>query len=273
MKKYITSDFLKIFAMISMFIDHTACSIVNKYLSTVTDYETYMKITHLRDALVIIGRLAFPVFCYQLVQGFYNTRSRKKYAYNLLLFALLSEIPFDCFFYGQFFNLGYQNVIWTLLIGYLAIWTMEFIDKRINSVEWSVVGNILKSLAGIMYVLLANIMRTDYKGYGVLLIISIYLFYSNRECMCLFAPIIFIIAYYLINVMRRTEYAFFFGGVTNLTMDGILSSVILECYCIISFGLIYFDNHKRKMKGRAKYLGYAFYPLHLILLYMAKLLL
>jgi len=71
------------------------------------------------------GRLAFPIFAFLAVEGYFHTRSFKRYALRMLLFAVLSEVPFDLMYGGTVFYPVHQNVIWTLLLGLLGIRLME----------------------------------------------------------------------------------------------------------------------------------------------------
>ena len=88
---------LKIIAVITMAIDHVGAAILFPYVSYLFQTgapqaeEVYQLYWVIRD----IGRIAFPIYCFLLTEGFFHTRSRVKYARNLFLFALLSEIPFD----------------------------------------------------------------------------------------------------------------------------------------------------------------------------------
>ena len=70
-----------------------------------------------------IGRLSFPIYCFLLVEGFYHTRDKKKHLYRLLLFAVVSEVPYDMI-HGHFINLLGQSVMVGLLIGYIMIWIL-----------------------------------------------------------------------------------------------------------------------------------------------------
>ena len=117
---------LKMIAIITMLIDHTGFIILSKcpqameplfYLGG-NGFSLY-RIS--RD----IGRVAFPIFCFLLVEGFIHTGNRKKYGLNLLLFACISELPWN---YAHTYTLHYekQNVFFTLFLGYLAFCALEY---------------------------------------------------------------------------------------------------------------------------------------------------
>ena len=77
-----------------------------------------------------IGRLAFPMFAFFLVEGFFHTHDRKKYCMRLLLLAILSEFPINLMYSGLLFYPFHQNVIWTLLTGFLCIWAIDTLRKK-----------------------------------------------------------------------------------------------------------------------------------------------
>ena len=83
-----------------------------------------------QDWLTCAGRLAFPIFAFMAVEGYFHTRNLKRYALRLLLFALLSEVPFDLIYGGTWFYPVHQNVIWTLLLGLLGVHLMETVRKN-----------------------------------------------------------------------------------------------------------------------------------------------
>ena len=83
-----------------------------------------------QDWLTCVGRVAFPIFAFMAVEGYFHTHSFKKYAQRLLVFALLSEIPFDLMYGGTWFYPVHQNVIWTFILGLLGIHIMETVRKK-----------------------------------------------------------------------------------------------------------------------------------------------
>ena len=148
-KKGVTGTTLKIIAIVAMFIDHFAAIFVQGYLTTAFAQlpegpENMVTLWQQRPDLVIvniilivmraIGRFGFPIFAFLIVEGFTHTRSVKKYALNLGIFALISELPFNLGFMGALFYPYYQNVFFTLLLGLLCIWCIsEFGEKK----QWS----------------------------------------------------------------------------------------------------------------------------------------
>ena len=104
-----SSFVLKVIACLTMLIDHAAV-VFRADISA--------------DAYWVmrgVGRLAFVIFCFFIVEGFIRTRSRGAYALRLGLFALLSEIPFDLMVYGRVMEMSGQNVYLTLLLGLLGL--------------------------------------------------------------------------------------------------------------------------------------------------------
>lgn len=142
-KTGITGSTLKIIAIVCMLIDHIGAVILERYLyANGLSYKTMQMMVEggfgnlqkvvIADLILrLIGRLAFPIFCFLLVEGFYYTSNRAKYVLRLFLFALISEVPFDFAFKNSWLEFSYQNVFFTLTIGLLTIWGIDEIQKRI----------------------------------------------------------------------------------------------------------------------------------------------
>lgn len=213
----ISGSVLKWIAVITMAIDHVGASILETFVlnawgGSPLGYAfsgSWDKIFKVDQVFRFIGRPAFPIFCFLLVQGFLHTHDVKKYAVRLGIFALISEIPFDLAFHLKPFDWQYQNVFFTLLFGLLSIWFMEAHGETI--------GARLLGLAGGM--ILAELFRTDYGAFGVGLIIVLYLLRDKkaRQCIlgafcCLWeltAPLAFLFIW-LYNGERGRQFKWFF---------------------------------------------------------------
>ena len=100
----LNATYLRLLALALMLLDHMWATIVPG-----------------NDWMTFIGRLAFPIFAFQIAEGYYHTSDFKRYAKRLLLFALISEIPFNLMMGSSVINPFHQNVMFTLLLGLLGI--------------------------------------------------------------------------------------------------------------------------------------------------------
>lgn len=173
--RILSGSTLKTIAIVSMFIDHAALVLLywgilyhNQPIMEGTElYNIYLKYEFMRK----IGRIAFPIFCFLLIEGFLHTSDRKKYALRLLIFAILSEIPFDLAAQNQLFDLTSCNVFITLLLGLLTIWAMDqFREKYYIQIPIALLG-----------CLVAYLINSDYDYRGIILIILLYIFRYDRS--------------------------------------------------------------------------------------------
>lgn len=245
-KKGLSGSMLKLIAMLSMLIDHTAYAVLGTILvengiNSVKNCSPEYIISMIESGSIgwvylgyqimrkVLGRLAFPIFCFLLVEGFEKTRNRKRYALRLLLFAMISEVPFDLLFSLKPVSWKCQNVFFTLLLGFLTMWGMEWIERKSRDLEtqW---GLQILSVAAAGF--LAEKISCDYGAYGILAIGLFFLFREKRWLQLLFG----------------------------------CGSFCWEWPACFSCIPISFYNGERGLQ--LKYVFYAFYPIHLLLLYL-----
>lgn len=224
MNKGLTGSFLKIIAMVTMLVDHIGAAVLARMIiaGNVELYDTY-------HVLRLIGRVAFPIFCFLLVEGFVHTRNAGKYAARLCLFAALSEIPFDLAFASKVLEFEYQNVFFTLAIGLLTIMVYKKVEESALSnpmAKW-----FLQLAAAAAGGFTAEFLRTDYGMLGVVVIVAFYAVRSNRFMQIAMGCILF---------------------VENIT--ALLAFIPVSLY-----------NGTRGLN--VKWLFYVFYPVHLLILY------
>ncbi|MCR5767845.1 MAG: conjugal transfer protein TraX [Lachnospiraceae bacterium] len=205
--RWISASVLKTIAIVTMFIDHFGYSVVNRWEQSVfQDIGPQGPIT---AAFRMIGRIAFILFAFLLVEGFANTSNRRKYVLRLLAGAVISEVPFDLISGSGFFNIWDQNIFFTLTIGFCTIWVLDVLRSRkytgqpgtdrpetnraetpvVNGVSRkdrvetiggkrtnTVVITVLEILTVITGMALAELVRCDYGCMGVGLIVVFYLF-------------------------------------------------------------------------------------------------
>lgn len=247
-----SSDMLKITALITMLMDHIGAGIISNFIYAGSSFSerTLSILIYTYQILRLLGRISFPVFCFLLVEGFLHTHSRLKYAGNFLIFAFLSELPFDYLFFGNF-TLSSQNVFWTLLIGLLTLWCIESILNLKGNILLKNIALLLSIMAGMT---VSVFLHTDYSWMGILLISCLYLFKRNPALQCTFSCILFFLSLTLHHLSSFSS-----------LKEAVLYTFDTEWTIILAFLMIFHCNGRRYIKG-GKYFFYAFYPLHLILL-------
>ena len=239
----ITSNMLRIIAVSLMVTDHI--------WATVMSFGSWM---------TYIGRMAFPIFAFQIAEGFIHTSDVKKYAKRLLVFALISEIPFDLFTISTWLNPFHQNVMFTLLLGLLAIMVIDNLRKSIKE-KTATPQNIIVSvvLLGLIFVA-AFFGFVDYSFWGVATVV---MFYLLRDFP--FAWLAQLVAMVLINVV------FFEGQMFNVELFGRTFEIPTQSLAVLSLIPIWLYGGKKGRSSKVMQYGfYAFYPVHMIVLYLIK---
>lgn len=183
--KLFNSFHLKIIALISMIIDHLGAMFFEDYI-----------------IFRIIGRIAFILYAFMLVEGYFHTRNIKKYLGKLFLWGLISEIPFDWANFGVFFYFEHQNIFWTLFLSALGI---HFLEKCRE--------DYFKVLICSIVMFLAFLMRSDYHLFGVSIILG---FYFSRNMWIKMGSIS------ILNIM--------YGMLSKLQIFGILGLIPIYFY-------------------------------------------
>ena len=250
---------LKIIACLTMLIDHIAAGVMIPWAGNgiIPQHMTLDELNNIYYTMRCVGRWAFPIFCFLLVEGFFYTKSRLRYATSLLIFAFISEVPFDILFHSKYERLNINlseiisanrelyseqcNVYFTLFFGLLTIWAIDRCYRLFMEKELPIYlnGLTIALFAGLTSFITIKI-NSDYDFKGILLIVIFYLLRSLPH-LNLLAGFVFI------------------------------SGFSIEYMAWPAFLLMVLYNHKRGPKlGYFKYIFYLFYPLHLIILYIYR---
>lgn len=232
----ISATTLRLLAMLFMLLDHMWATVIPG-----NNWMTY------------VGRLAFPIFAFQIVEGFYHTSDRKKYANRLLILALISEIPFDLMCVSSPLFLFHQNTVFTLLLG---LWAISALDNaRIAKTKPTAAKAGFVLLAVYLLGLLGFV---DYGWKGVMTVVAFYVFHDGR-----FSKIGQFISLLLLNVIL-------FEGQSFELFDGAyyLPTQVFALLALIPIWL--YDGRKGSGGKRFQYAAYLFYPIHLLVLHLLR---
>lgn len=225
---------LKLIACITMFIDHIGYVVFNGESS----FFNY------------IGRLSFPIFAFQISEGYLHTRNIKKYIIRLLTFAVISQIPF-MLFHSILSDEFAINVIFTLLFGLLSIIVYDKCHK------------LLGILAVIVLGIIAQYAKFDYGFYGVFITFLFYVFSKNK---------LLLAAGFIISTIINYSYKIFQYNKFGIEVVKMAFSYYLPFLICTLFSIILILIYNKKKGPNTKYLLYLFYPLHLLLIYVLNIL-
>ena len=227
--QFLSGAGLKLIAIISMLADHVNKALIYPYLESNHGFLAFIS-----DVFDIIGRIAFPLFCFMLVEGYFKTRNRKKYLLNLLLFGVISEVPFDMFTTASFFNMNWNNVMFTLALVLVTVWIIDTLKEKMqkrSKALWYLVSILI--VLGMCIVSMS--LSLDYEHHAILIGYFFYLFHDM--------PV----------------FAIPFG----------YASMFKEPWALLGFGLTLTYNGERGKQHKMFY--YWFYPVHLLILGLLRL--
>ena len=187
-----------------------------------------------------IGRIAFPLYCFLLAQGFIHTRSLRSYGRRLLLFALLSEIPFDLLIFGQLSSIMEQNVLFSLLFGLMALTAAKAYREKPFSACLIIVSLCMAAMVS----------RVSFGWLSIALCLCAFYTQGNR-LLLLFSYAISLLTYTL-----------------SLYLSGVTQSWVLVSFCSLSalLPLLFYSGRCGPRHPVLTFAFYASYPLHMLAL-------
>ena len=208
-----------------------------------------------QEWLTCIGRMAFPIFSFMIVEGYFNTSNIRKYIWRLLVFAIISEIPFNLFYSSSVIYPFHQNVLWTFTIGLCSV---ILIEKVRASKKWW-----LTCLISIIIIsadfLLGTVTMVDYYGAGVLTVLVFY-FFRGKKWQCFVGQLVCMV---IINIH-------FLGGYYYaIPIAGYELIITQQGFALFSLIPIWLYNGRQGHHSKVfQYICYAFYPVHMLMIYL-----
>lgn len=234
----LSSSTLHILAMLFMLMDHS--------WAVLFPSQTW---------LTCVGRLAFPIFAFFIVEGCFYTHDRKRYLLRMLGFAVVTEIPFNLMYANLLMYPFHQNVLWTFVIAMAGIFGMEKVKEKKKP--------ILTVLADVGIVLgtalLALVAMTDYNAAGVLTVYIFY-FFRGRRWWCYVGQLVLL---YWLNVEVLA------GLCYNVTILGHEVEIVQQGLALLALPLLWLYQGRKGLHSKGfQYFCYAFYPVHALVLFL-----
>lgn len=242
-----TWNVLKWVAIAAMLIDHTA-AVLGGWLPPLCS-------GLMRD----VGRIAFPIFAYGIAQGCVYTHSARRYLGRLLLFAVLSEIPYRLALRAGSQAFGLFNVFFTLLAGAACCQIVKFCRSKGRRWAWAAVAPVAA------IVLLCEVLGTDYGGFGVLCVLLPYLFWESKPARIIALGSVVAFLYIVVNNFSGFSYPLWWMENPS-ALGGMLRQTL---FALAGVGLIALYNGQPGSK-KGKWFFYVFYPAHLLALWLLR---
>ena len=230
---------LKLLAMALMLCDHLWATVLPGWM-WLTD----------------IGRIAFPIFAFQVAEGFQRTHDRKKYLLRMLVFALISEIPFNYLYYSSPVFPFHQNVMFTFCIAIVLMLALEKLRGKGTGVY--IIAAALSLPVGYF---LGTVTMVDYYGSGV---VTVLLFYLCRQ-----------IPYGWIGEVAGLAFlnCKLLGGMTvPVSLLGRTLELPEQGLALLALIPIWLYNGRQGAHNKAiQYACYLFYPAHMLILALLRM--
>ena len=213
---------LKYIAFLSMFIVHTNKALIYPNLDGGA-------LNRLSDFFDILGRIAFPIFIFLLVEGYFHTSTKWRYLVTLLVFGVISEVPFDMCTSARFVEINWNNIMFTLALVLAMIWVIDVLKEKMASLPKALWYFVSFLIVAVLCIVAMNA-SLDYEHHAVLIGYFCYIFH---ERWALGIPFCYI-------------------------------SMFKEPWALLGFGLTLTYNGERGKQN--KLVNYLFYPVHLLIL-------
>ena len=208
-----------------------------------------------QEWLTCIGRLTFPIFAFMIVEGYFHTSNIRKYMLRMLIFAVISEIPFNLIYGSTVVYPYHQNVLWTFLIALLSI---ALIEKTKKSKKWWQTLLVSAAVVAVDF-LLGFAAMVDYFGAGILMVLVFY-FFRGKKWWCLLGQVVFL---GILNIEVIGGYCY------PVQIGGYEFEIVQQGLALLSLIPIWLYNGRQGHHSKFfQYFCYAFYPVHLLLLYV-----
>ena len=173
-RRGLTGNQLKVLGIVAILIDNIGAVLIQGGILHGTDPALYQAFTATPEGNWWVmagevcrycGRLGFPILAFLTAEEFSRARDQKSYAIRMLVFAIMSEVPFDLAVYHTLFYIHYQNMLFTLFAGIMVMMALEHTRKPLLQIT------ALSAGCGLSWLL-----QFDYNVLGVLLVTAMYWF-------------------------------------------------------------------------------------------------
>ena len=230
--------FLRLLALGLMLLDHLWATVISGNM-----WMTYL------------GRLAFPIFAFQVTEGFFHTSDRKKYMRRLLVYGLIAEVPFDYMIASSPFFMFHQNVMFTLALG---LWMISSLERLRTE------RTVKQGLKTVLVLLAASLLALfGFVDYGVMGVWTVVLFYLCRGFRG--AWIGQLVGMVLLNII------WFQGESLIVHLMGQEIWIPTQGFAVLSLIPIWLYNGEKGSYGKVmQTASYLFYPVHMLVLHLVR---
>jgi len=211
------------------------------------------------DWLTCIGRITFPIYAFMIVEGYFNTKDFKKYFKRLIFFAVISEIPFNLVMGSSIIYPVHQNTLWSFIIS-LGLIHINETAKSTGKTWKRLLTGVFTVITGSLIGIIAFI---DYIHAGILTVFVFYFFRGKKwwnylgQLVCL----------WYINVEILSGFAY------EVIIFGKTYYIVRQIFALLALIPIWLYNGKKGHSSKAfQYFCYVFYPVHLLILGILKIL-